>query len=175
MKLNKIFAAGVVAALAMSLVACGSAASSSSVAASTAASSAAASSVAASSAAASTAASAVEESRDYTLQSACSTDITELYVYKTGDSSKGDNLAKTALKSGDTVNVTVTGYTKEAAGEDKATAYTIEFVAGGTTYSFTTLHVEDLTGPIYLLGTDAATGATAISFMAPAASSAAAK
>ncbi len=167
MKLNKIFAAGVCAALALSLVACGSAASASSAAAS----SAAASSAAASSTAASAAA--TEVTKTYTLENAMTDDVTELYVYKTGDSAKGDNLAATALKTGDQVTVDVTGYTKDA-GEDKATAFTIEFIAGGKTYTFDSLHVEDLTGPIYLLGADNTSGATAISFMAPAASSAAA-
>ncbi len=162
MKLNKIFAAGVCAALAMSLVACGSAASSS-VASSVAASSA-ASSVAASSAAAE------EVTKTYTIENAMTADVTELYVYKTGESAKGDNLAATALKTGDQVTVDVTGY---AEGDNK-TAYTLEFVADGQTYSFDTLHVEDLENPIYLLGADNASGATAISFMAPAASSEAA-
>ena len=157
MKLNKIFAAGVCAALAMSLVACGSAASSS--VASSAASSVAASSVAAE-----------EVTKTYTIENAMTADVTELYVYKTGESAKGDNLAATALKTGDQVTVDVTGY---AEGDNK-TAYTLEFVADGQTYSFDTLHVEDLENPIYLLGADNASGATAISFMAPAASSEAA-
>ena len=52
------------------------------------------------------------------------------------------------------------------------TLHTVEFVADGNTYSFETLHVEDLFEVLYLTGAaddtaDAASGATVVAFAKP--------
>ena len=103
---------------------------------------------------------AVEATKTYTLVNAMDADVTELYVYKTGSAEKGDNLATTAMKKGDTVDVDVTGFMD---GENK-TKYTIDFTADGKNYKFETLSVEDLPSTISLIGPDNTTGATPIRF-----------
>ncbi len=99
-------------------------------------------------------------SRVYTLENAMNTTISELYVYQ----SKGENLAGDGLEPGEQVTTEVFGYYLHTPNE---TLYTVEFVADGNTYSIQTLHVEDLFNVLYLTGTDATSGATAVSFTNP--------
>ena len=105
----------------------------------------------------------VKATRTYTLQNAMDDTITELYVYPTQTGEKGENLAGDGLIPGETVQATLTGYMLHTKNE---TLYTIEYVAGGQTFSHTTVHVEDLLfdTPIYLVGVDGTSSATAVSF-----------
>lgn len=98
--------------------------------------------------------------RIYTLENAMETPISQLYVYE----SKGQNLVPDGLKPGEQVQVNVSGYYLRTPNQ---TLYTVEFVADGETYAIRTLHVEDLFNVLYLKGTDAVSGATAISFTNP--------
>ena len=101
--------------------------------------------------------------RTYTLENAMDTPITELYVYK----SKGENLTPDGLKPGEQATSEVFGYYLHTPNE---TLYTVEFVVNDVTYSFKTLHVEDLFEVLYLTGTedvDAASGATPVAFVNP--------
>lgn len=98
--------------------------------------------------------------RTYTLENAMDTDISSLYVYQ----SKGNNLVSDGLQPGEQIKVDVSGYYLHTPNE---TLYTVEFVADGNTYSIQTLHVEDLFNVLYLTGTDATSGATAVSFANP--------
>lgn len=98
--------------------------------------------------------------RIYTLENAMDETISELYVYE----SKGKNLVPDGLQPGEQIQVDVSGYYLHT---PKQTLYTVEFVADGTTYSIQTLHVEDLFNVLYLTGTDATSGATAVSFANP--------
>lgn len=98
--------------------------------------------------------------RVYTLENAMETPISALYVYE----SREKNLVPDGLKPGEQVQVHVAGYYN---GTPNQTPYTVEFVAGGETYAFTTLHVEDVFNVLYLKGTDAVSGATPVSFMNP--------
>lgn len=102
--------------------------------------------------------------RTYTFENGLDQDIQELHVYQ----SKGKNLAEGGMKPGDQIQVDVAGYYLHTPNE---TLYTVEFVSGGNTYSIKTLHVEDLFNVLYLTGTDAETGATAVSFTNPDGSS----
>ena len=145
MKLNKIFAAGLCVALALSLAACGGSSSTASSAAS--------------SEAASSSAVVEEVTKTYTIQNVTGEDVTELYVYVAGSADKGDNLAGEGLADGATVDVDVTGYPEG----DNKTNYVLEYVMGGETFAFETLHVEDLPGNLYLI--DAEAVATPISFL----------
>lgn len=101
-------------------------------------------------------------SRIYTLENAMDSAIDEVYVYQ----SKGENLVPNGLKPGEQVQAEVFGYYLHTPNE---TLYTVEFVAGGQTYSFKTLHVEDLFEVLYLTGSpvDAAAGATPVAFADP--------
>ena len=99
-------------------------------------------------------------SRVYTLENAMQTPISALYVYE----SKGANLVPDGLKPGQQIQVDVAGYYLRTPNQ---TLYTVEFVAGGETYAIRTLHVEDLFNVLYLTGTDAVSGATAVSFANP--------
>jgi len=105
----------------------------------------------------------VKATRTYTLQNATGSVITELYVYPTDGGEKGENLAGDGLDEGEQVQVTVTGYMLHTENE---TLFTVEYVADGTTYSHTTVHVEDqLIGQIvYLVAADGVSSATALSF-----------
>lgn len=98
--------------------------------------------------------------RSYTFENGMDCDIDELHVYQ----SKGKNLAENGLKPGEQIQVDVAGYYLHTPTE---TLYTVEFVSEGITYSIQTLHVEDLFNVLYLTGTDAASGATAVSFTNP--------
>lgn len=98
--------------------------------------------------------------RTYTLENGTGTEIEELHVYQ----SKGKNLAEGGMKPGEQIQVDVSGYYLHTPNE---TLWTVEFTAGGNTYSIKTLHVEDLFNILYLTGTDADSGATAVSFTNP--------
>ena len=105
----------------------------------------------------------VKATRTYLLQNAMDSVVTELYVYPSAGTDKGENLAGDGLKRGEQVYVTVTGYMLHTENE---TLYTVEFVADGQTYDHTTLHVEDLLNDkvIYLVGIDGVSSATFVSF-----------
>jgi hypothetical protein len=89
--------------------------------------------------------------------------VTELYVYPSSGTEKGENLAGDGLVRGEQVKVTVTGYMLHTENE---TLFTVEYVADGQTYAHKTLHVEDLLfeTPINLVGVDGVTSATFVSF-----------
>ena len=105
----------------------------------------------------------VKATRTYTLQNAMDSVVTELYVYPTAGTDKGENLAGDGLEPGEPVRVTVTGYMLRTENE---TLYTIEYAAGKKLYGHRTLHVEDLLldTPIYRIGVDGVTSATFVSF-----------
>lgn len=105
----------------------------------------------------------VKATRTYLLQNATGGTVTELYVYPSDGSDKGENLAGDGLVRGEQVYVTVTGYMLHT---DDETLYTVEYVVDGQTYAHTTLHVEDLLNDkvIYLVGLDGVSGATPLSF-----------
>lgn len=105
----------------------------------------------------------VKATRTYLLQNAMDSVVTELYVYPSAGTEKGENLAGDGLVRGEQVYVTVTGYMLHTENE---TLYTVEFVADGQTYDHTTLHVEDLLNDkvIYLVGIDGVSSATPLSF-----------
>ena len=105
----------------------------------------------------------VKATRTYLLQNAMDSVITELYVYPSAGTEKGENLAGDGLVRGEQVYVTVTGYMLHTENE---TLFTVEFVADGQTYDHTTLHVEDLLNDkiIYLVGIDGVSSATPLSF-----------
>ena len=105
----------------------------------------------------------VKATRTYLLQNAMDSVVTELYVYPSAGTEKGENLAGDGLVRGEQVYVTVTGYMLHTENE---TLYTVEFVADGQTYNHTTLHVEDLLNDkiIYLVGIDGVSSATPLSF-----------
>ncbi len=96
----------------------------------------------------------------YTLENAMEAPITELYVYQT----KGENLVPDGLQPGEQVKAEIFGHWLHTPDE---TLYTVEFVSKGKTYSFSTLHVEDLFEVLYLKGATEADGvssATPVSF-----------
>ena len=95
--------------------------------------------------------------RTYTLENAMTTDITELYVYK---SDKG-NIVPDGLKPGEQATAEVFGYYLHTPNE---ALYTVDFTSQGQNYKFETLHIEDLFEVLYLTGTDADTGATPVAF-----------
>ncbi len=157
MKLNKIVTAGVCAALAMSLVACG--ASSSAAASSVAASSEAASSAASSEAAASSEKLTGIQNGDYTLRNDSGKKITAVYFYVTGTTDKGENLAADGMAADATIDVAKT----YDADTEEAPVYTVEYTTeDGTTYVFDTLHFETaIVGMVGANGTTADAAATA--------------
>ncbi len=98
--------------------------------------------------------------RVYTLENAMNTPITELYVYQ----SKGENLVPSGLQPGEQIDAEVFGHWLHTPDE---TLYTVEFVSDGETYSFRTLHVEDLFEILYLKGAqemDGVSGTTPVAF-----------
>ena len=105
----------------------------------------------------------VKATRTYTIQNAMENTVTELYVYPSENSERGENLAGDGLESGESVEVTVTGYMLRTENE---TLYTIEYVVGNKLYGHRSLHVEDLLfeTPINLVGVDGVTSATFVSF-----------
>ena len=105
----------------------------------------------------------VKATRTYTIQNAMENTVTELYVYPSDSNNRGENLAGDGLESGESVEVTVTGYMLRTENE---TLYTIEYVVGNKLYGHRSLHVEDLLfeTPINLVGVDGVTSATFVSF-----------
>ena len=155
--MKKAFALMCAAAL---LAGCSSSTASATAAATTAA---AASTAAAEESAAATA-EAVQTVGEYTLYNETGETVTELYLYPTDSSEKGDNLA------GDHgfMNAHATKLTYDAGDAAADTKLTLEFTTeSGYNASFPTLSIE--TAPITLLAEDALTGATAIAFQTTAA------
>ena len=109
-----------------------------------------------------TEAAAEPQTAEYTIYNTTGDTVTELYMYLVGSTDKGENLAGSGLAEGESVVVT-----KEADSEDEAKAMTfvLEFVSGGQTQKFETLHFEVV--PISLKSVDAASGATPIAFAKP--------
>ena len=105
----------------------------------------------------------VKATRTYTIVNRLDETITELYVYSSAGTKKGENLAGDGLEKNEAVRVTLTGYMLHTENE---TLFTIEYVVGGETYTHTTVHVEDLLfeTPIYLIGVDGESSATHVSF-----------
>ena len=105
----------------------------------------------------------VKATRTYLLQNAMDSVVTELYVYPSAGTDKGENLAGDGLEPGEPVRVTVTGYMLRTENE---TLYTIEYAVGKKLFGHRSLHVEDLLfdTPIYLVGVDGVTSATFVSF-----------
>ena len=93
---------------------------------------------------------------EYTIYNATGEELSGLYLYKADSEDKGTNYAEGFA---DGAVLTFTG--------DTDSVLVLEFTtAGGYTGAFTTLHVE--VAPITLLAADAMTGATPITFSAPA-------
>ena len=98
----------------------------------------------------------------YTVTNLTGETVKELYLYNTGDSDKGENLAGEGMAQDAVVELTRTVPATKTGDQ----VYTIEFTTeSGYTGSFDTLHFE--VAPIYLLSKDLMTGATMISFKKP--------
>ena len=104
---------------------------------------------------------AVEQKAEYTVTNATNDVVTELYLYEVG-ADKGENLAGDGLADGASIVLTRTASSEE---EAKSKVYVLEFVSGGQTQAFETLHFE--VAPICLKSVDAAAGATPIAFVEP--------
>lgn len=92
--------------------------------------------------------------------------ITDLYIYPTGSSDKGENLIKEAGEKDGHQTVQFDAVPENLIKDDKVGQFTIEFTTeSGYTGSFDNLSYE--TAPISLLAEDAKTGATGIAFSAP--------
>ena len=102
------------------------------------------------------------QTAEYTVYNTTGDTVTELYLYLVGSEDKGVNYAGDGLADGESVVIT-----KEAASEDEAKAMTfvLEFVSGGQTQKYETVHFE--VAPISLKSVDAASGATPIAFAKP--------
>ena len=98
---------------------------------------------------------------EYTVYNSTGESITELYLYPTGSSDKGENLAgEHGFKDAHAV-----GLTYDAGDKAADTALTLEFTTeSGYSAKFETLHIE--TAPLTLLAEDALTGATPLAFQA---------
>ena len=109
-----------------------------------------------------TTAAAVPQEAEYTVYNTTGETVSELYLYLVGDQDKGENFAGEGLADGDSVVIT-----KNAASEEEAKAMTfvLEFVVGGQTLKYETVHFE--VAPISLKSVDAASGATPIAFAKP--------
>lgn len=99
---------------------------------------------------------------EYTVYNTTGEQVTELYLYLVGSQDKGENYAGEGLENGGSVVIT-----KNAASEEEAKAMTfvLEFVVGGQTLKYETVHFE--VAPISLKSVDAASGATPIAFAKP--------
>ncbi len=96
---------------------------------------------------------------EYTIYNATGESVPEIYLYPTGSSDKGKNLAG-ERGLGDAHAI---GATYDAGDKAADTALTLEFkTASGYSAKFETLHIE--TAPVTLLAADALTGATPIAF-----------
>lgn len=99
---------------------------------------------------------------EYSIYNTTGDTVTELYVYLVGSENKGENLAGDGLADGASIVVNKTAATEE---EAKAMTFVVEFVTGGETQKFETLHFE--VAPLSLKSVDAASGATPLSFSKP--------
>lgn len=103
----------------------------------------------------------------YTIYNKTGENVTDLYLYATGDSDKGDNYADGGMEPDAEVVVefdAVPDYLKNEDGSLKR--FTLEFTTeSGYTGSFTTLSYE--VAPVQLISADMVTGATQIKFGLP--------
>ena len=100
----------------------------------------------------------------YTIYNATGEGVTDLYLYPTGSSDKGENYAAGGHGFGD-AHAKVLQYD---AADDPSVALTLEFTtSSGYTGKFETLHIE--TAPITRIAEDAKTGSTEIAFAASSA------
>lgn len=94
----------------------------------------------------------------YTLYNTTGETITEIYLYESGSSDKGENLAGEGMRNNKSLVATYDGMSD--------TVLTLEFTTeSGVTQKFETLHIEE--APIAMMSADAVAGATPISFTTP--------
>ena len=105
---------------------------------------------------------------EYTIYNTTGEEVTDLYMYRTGSSDKGDNLIDGAAQDGGSQVISYDAVPEFLLDEEgKMGAFTLEFTtASGYTGKFETLSYEK--APICLISADAMTGATQIKFGAPA-------
>ena len=102
------------------------------------------------------------QTAEYTIYNTTGDEVTELYLYLVGSEDKGENLAGEGLEDGASVVVTRNAASEE---EAKAMTFVLEWVSGGQTQTFETLHFEVV--PLSLKSVDAASGATPVAFAKP--------
>ena len=103
----------------------------------------------------------------YDIYNVTGEEVTDLYLYPTGSSDKGDNLIAEAKEDGGHQTITLDEVPADLISDGKVGHFTIEFTtASGYTGSFDNLSYE--TAPIQLIAEDAKTGATGIAFGTPA-------
>lgn len=103
----------------------------------------------------------------YDIYNVTGEEVTDLYIYPTGSSDKGDNLIAEAKEDGGHQTITLDEVPADLVSDGKVGSFTIEFTtASGYTGSFDNLSYE--TAPIQLIAEDAKTGATGIAFGTPA-------
>ena len=103
----------------------------------------------------------------YTIYNTTGEEVTELYLYRTGSSDKGDNLIDGAAQDGGSQVISFDSVPAFALDENgNLGAFTLEFTTkSGYNAKFETLSYEN--APICLISEDAVTGATKIKFGAP--------
>ena len=106
---------------------------------------------------------------EYTIYNATGEGVTELYLYPTGSSDKGENLIDGAAEPEGSQVISFDAVPENLVKEDGTLgAFTLEYTTeSGYTASFTTLSYE--VAPLQLISADMVTGATQIKFGAPAA------
>jgi hypothetical protein len=105
---------------------------------------------------------------EYVIYNETGEEVTDLYLYATGSSDKGENLIAEAAQAGGSQTITLDEVPESLYSEDGTSIghFTIEFTtASGYTGSFDNLSYEK--APIQLISEDAKTGATGIAFGAP--------
>lgn len=105
---------------------------------------------------------------NYTIYNTTGEEVTELYMYRTGSSDKGENLIDGAKENGGSQVISYDAVPEFLLDEEgNMGAFTLEFTtASGYTGKFETLSYE--VAPICLISADDVTGATQIKFGAPA-------
>lgn len=105
---------------------------------------------------------------NYTIYNTTGEEVTELYMYRTGSSDKGENLIDGAKENGGSQVISYDAVPEFLLDEEgNMGAFTLEFItASGYTGKFETLSYEVV--PICLISADDVTGATQIKFGAPA-------
>lgn len=106
---------------------------------------------------------------EYTIYNQTGEKVTELYLYPTGSSDKGENLIDGAAEPEGSQKITFDAVPANLVKEDGTLgAFTLEYTTeSGYNASFTTLSYE--VAPLQLISEDMVTGATKIKFGAPAA------